>query len=99
MGLSNSAFPSPAAEYLQPILNLQDLVVQHPTSTFFARAARDMDYGIYQNDILVIDRSIKPSLGSIVLSVQDGQFSVVRLKKSTTEITVWGVVTYVLHQL
>ncbi len=99
MALSGRAFPSPAAEYLQPILNLQDFVVQHPTSTFFARAGTDMEHEIFENDILVIDRSLKPVFGNLVLIVKDNEFSLVRLAASTGQITVWGVVTYVLHQL
>lgn len=99
MALSGRAFPSPAAEYLQPILNLQDFVVQHPTSTFFARAGTDMEHEIFENDILVIDRSLKPAAGNLVLIVKDNEFSLVRLAASTGQITVWGVVTYVLHQL
>jgi DNA polymerase V len=99
MALSGRAFPSPAAEYLQPILNLQDYVVQHPTSTFFARAGTDMEHEIYANDILVIDRSLKPTIGNLVLIAKDGEFSLIRFAVSTGQITVWGVVTYVLHQL
>jgi DNA polymerase V len=98
MALSGRAFPSPAAEYLQPVLNLQDFVVEHPTSTFFARASADLGFDIWQQDILVIDRSLTPTEGALVLVIREGKFEVKQLS-SKEPVQVWGVITYVLHRI
>jgi DNA polymerase V len=97
MALSGRAFPSPAAEYLQPVLNLQDFVVEHPTSTFFARASADLGFDIWEQDLLVIDRSLTPADGALVLVVREGQFAVRQLSVKEP-VQVWGVITYILHK-
>ena len=97
MALSGRAFPSPAAEYLQPVLNLQDFVVEHPTSTFFARASTDLGFDIWEHDLLVIDRSLTPANGALVLIVREGQFEVRQLSVKEP-VQVWGVITYILHK-
>ena len=58
--------------------------------------------GVASGDILVVDRSVKPKTGSVVVAICDGEFSVRRLashqkKESTLEI--WGVVTAVVKRL
>lgn len=98
MALSGGAFPSPAAEYLEPVLDLQQFVVSHPAATFYAKAVNDIGEGVFQGDILVIDRAQKAQAGNLVLSIVDGHFKLLRLKPVSEKITVWGVVIYVLHK-
>ncbi len=57
-----AGFPSPADDYIERSLDLNELLIQHPAATFFALAqgVSMIAAGIYPNDILVIDRSIEP---------------------------------------
>lgn len=73
-----SGFPSPAADYVELPLSLDPLLVEHPSSTWFGRAAgRSMEgLGIYDGDILVIDRAAKRRNLSIVVASYNGEFTV-----------------------
>ncbi len=84
-------FASPAEDDLQVPLNLHKYVVSHPAATFFARMSGDamVDHGIYDNDILVIDRSLTPESGSIVMAVVDGEFVVRVFSGLDGEAEVW----------
>lgn len=75
-------FPSPAAEYIENNLNLHDLVVKRPAATFFMRASGDSmtGVGVYPDDVLIIDRSIKPRSGQIVVASVDGEYTLKILK-------------------
>lgn len=75
-------FPSPATEYIENNLNLHDYIVKKPAATFFMKASGDSmtGVGIYPDDILVIDRSIKPRSGQVVVASVDGEFTLKILK-------------------
>ena len=57
-----AGFPSPADDYVEKTLDLNDLLIQKPAATFFVRAEGEsmLGAGIHPNDILVVDRSIEP---------------------------------------
>ncbi|WP_281647607.1 translesion error-prone DNA polymerase V autoproteolytic subunit [Parendozoicomonas sp. Alg238-R29] len=71
-------FPSPAADYLEQKLSLDQLLIQHPAATFFALAQGSsmQDVGIFDKDILIVDRSLKPSNGDVVMCLLDGELCV-----------------------
>lgn len=73
-------FPSPATDYAQTELNLNEFFVRYPASTFVVRAGGDSmrDAGIESGDILIVDRSKEPRNGDIVLAFFDGSFTVKR---------------------
>lgn len=73
-----AGFPSPADGLLSETLNLHELVVKHPAATFFVRVAGDSmrDAGINSGDILVVDRSLEPRDGKIVVAILNGEFTV-----------------------
>ena len=77
-----AGFPSPAEEFMEKKLDLNELIIKHPVSTFMARVRGDsMDgVGVYSGDILVVDRAIKPRENHIVVAVIDQQFYVKRLR-------------------
>ncbi len=77
-----AGFPSPAEGYLEEILSLHDLVVRNPTATFFVRVSgSSMERaGIHPGDILVVDRSLSPRSGHIVLAALGGEVTVKRLR-------------------
>lgn len=77
-----AGFPSPADDYIEKTLDLNDLLIQKPAATFFVRAEGEsmLEAGIHPNDILVVDRSIKPVIGKIVICALNGELTVKRLK-------------------
>lgn len=80
-----AGFPSPADDHLEANLDIGALLVKRPSSTFHVRASGDsMTPGILDGDILVVDRSIVPTAGDIVVAVVDGGLTVKRLTKAGT---------------
>lgn len=73
-----AGFPSPAEQYAGMPLDLNELLVRNPPATYFVRASGDSmtGAGIRSGDILVVDRSLDASDGSIVIANVDGEFTV-----------------------
>jgi DNA polymerase V len=73
--------PSPADDYIEKQLDLNEYLIKHPAATFCVRVqGRSMiDAGIHENDILIVDRSIKPTTEKIVVAAIDGELTVKRL--------------------
>lgn len=71
-------FPSPAEQYIESPLDLNELLVRKPAATFFVRAAGDSmtGAGIRSGDILVVDRSLDVTDGAIVIAAVDNEFTV-----------------------
>ena len=82
-GKVSAGFPSPADDYIEKSLDLNDLLIQKPAATFFVRAQGEsmLGAGIHPNDILVVDRSLEPVPGRIVICALDGELVVKRLKR------------------
>jgi len=80
----SAGFPSPAGDYLETPLDLNELLIPRPAATFFIRArGESMDgAGIRDGDLLVVDRSMKVRSGDIVVAVVDGEFTVKRFMKT-----------------
>lgn len=78
-----AGFPSPAEDYAEQRLDLNSHLVQHPSSTFFLRVSGDsmQDIGIFNGDLLVVDRSLEVNSGKIVIAAVNGELTVKRLKK------------------
>lgn len=76
-----AGFPSPAEDFQDKPLDLHQHLVSHPTATFFMRVQGHSmtQAGIRSGDLLVVDRSINPTDGVIVVAVLDGTFTVKRL--------------------
>ena len=78
-----AGFPSPADDYLEDKIDLNQYLVKHPASTFLVRASGEsmINAGIFPNDILVVDRSLKAENGKVVIAVVDSELTVKRYKK------------------
>ncbi|MDA3900806.1 MAG: translesion error-prone DNA polymerase V autoproteolytic subunit [Spirochaetes bacterium] len=76
-----AGFPSPAEDYIESTLDLNRHLVKNPASTFFVRVAGNSmkDAAIHPGDILIVDRSLTPLSGKIVIAVIDGELTVKRL--------------------
>lgn len=83
-----AGFPSPADDYQEGHLDLNNYLIQHPASTFFVRVAGDsmINAGIYPNDLLIVDRSLQALSGKIVIATIHNEFTVKRLKKTSNKI-------------
>lgn len=79
----SAGFPSPADDYLEGTLDLNEYLVKHPAATFFVRVSGDsmLNAGIHPGDILVVDRSIEASSGRIVIAALDGELTVKRFDR------------------
>ncbi len=77
----SAGFPSPAEDYIEQRLDLNELLIQHPAATFFVRVNGDsmIGAGIHHDDILIVDRSLEPVSGKIVIAIVNGEFTVKRL--------------------
>ena len=77
----SAGFPSPADDFLETALDLNQHLIQHPAATFFVRTSGDsmIEAGIHNGDILVVDRSLEAKNGSIVIAVVNGELTVKRL--------------------
>ena len=78
-----AGFPSPADDYVEKNLDLNELLVTHPAATFFGRAegVSMINAGIFPNDILVINRALEPTPGKIVVCAVNGELTVKRLER------------------
>jgi DNA polymerase V len=81
-----AGFPSPGDDQIERVLDINDLVVKHPASTFFVRVEGDSmeGAGIFSGDVLVVDRSLNPKEGSIVVAAVYGEMLVKRLRARGT---------------
>ncbi len=77
-----AGFPSPAEDYIDKHLDLNEHLVRHPASTFFVRATGESMAGasIQPGDILVVDRALQPVSGRVVIAAVDGELTVKRLR-------------------
>lgn len=78
-----AGFPSPADDYIEKILKLDDYLIKHPATTFFIRAQGDsmINAGIFDNDILIVDKCLAPFSNKIVIAIINGEFTVKRYVK------------------
>lgn len=83
-----AGFPSPATDYVEDRLDLNKLLIQHAEATFFLRAKGQsmLGAGIHDGDVLVVDRSLTPGHGQVVIAIVDGDFTVKRLHRQGGQI-------------
>ncbi|MHC4873434.1 MAG: LexA family protein [Planctomycetota bacterium] len=79
-----AGFPSPADDYLEGTLDLNEHLIENPNATFFVRVSGDSmtGAGIFPDDIMLVDRSLSPQSGNIIIAVLDGELTVKRLYKN-----------------
>jgi len=67
----SAGYPSPADDYLDGSLDLNQHLIKHPTATFFVRVAGESmrEAGIHSGDVLIVDRALSPSDGSVVIAI------------------------------
>jgi DNA polymerase V len=76
-----AGFPSPADDYLEEPIDLSELLVTRKAATFLWRVQGQsmIDAGIYDGDILIVDRSVEPRPGQVVVAIINGEHSIKQL--------------------
>lgn len=84
----SAGFPSPAEDFVEKELDLNEFMITHPAATFFVKVKGDSMQGaqISDGDILVVDRSREPLNNSIVIAFVDGEFLVKRILKKGKQL-------------
>jgi len=76
-----AGFPSPADDYTEGKLDLNQYLIPSPASSYFVRASGNsmVEAGIFSGDLLLVDRSLEPRDGNVVIAVVNGELTVKRL--------------------
>ncbi len=79
----HAGFPSPADDFIEEMIDLNQVLVQNPTATFLWRVVGDcmVDVKIFPGDVVVVDRSLSPKHRNIVLAIIDGEPTLKRLNR------------------
>ncbi|MDR2549557.1 MAG: translesion error-prone DNA polymerase V autoproteolytic subunit [Desulfobulbus sp.] len=82
----SAGFPSPAEDYIEQALDVNDLLVTNPPATFFVKVAGSsmVEAGIHPDDILAVDRSREARHGDIVIAIVNGELTVKELATTPT---------------
>ncbi len=83
-----AGFPSPSQDYSDTKIDLTQMLIRDELSTFIVRVSGDSmeGAGIYDGDKLIVDRSIEPRDGHVVVAVVDGEMTVKRLRVTPTGV-------------
>ena len=84
----SAGFPSPATDYMENKLDLNEYLIKHPASTFIVKAKGPSmtDAGILSGDLLIVDRSITPKSKGIVIASIFGDLTVKKLQKKENSL-------------
>ena len=86
-----AGFPSPADDFLEKPLDLNEHLIRRPASTFFVRVQGESmtGAGLFPGSILIVDRSVKPRQDSIVVAILDGEFTVKRIRREAGQFILY----------
>ncbi|GAX62893.1 SOS-response transcriptional repressor [Candidatus Scalindua japonica] len=78
----SAGFPSPADDYIDKHIDLNEYIIKHPAATFFVRVKGNSmeDSGISSGDLVVVDRALVPADNTIVVALLNGEFVLKRVK-------------------
>jgi len=73
----SAGFPSPADDYIEAPLDLNEHLIRHPSATFYARAQGHsmIGLGIHNDDLLIVDRATQPQHGDVVIAALNGELT------------------------
>ena len=98
-----TGFPSAATHYMEAPIDLNKELAQNQDATFFIRVEGEdwKAYQVFDGDVLIIDRSLKPFPNSLLLAIVEGEFTLRKQEegKEGEDWVLWGVVTYIIHQV
>jgi DNA polymerase V len=78
-----AGFPSPATDYIDKTLDLNELLIRNPSATFYVKVEGEAMAGlqIFPGDTLIVDRSLTPADGNIIIAAYHGELVVCRLHR------------------
>ena len=84
----SAGFPSPADDYTEENIDLNEHLISNPFSTFFLRVKGDsmINAGIKDNDLIIVDKSLIAKPGNIIIAMIDGEFTIKRLSIKNGEL-------------
>lgn len=93
-------FPNAATDVSLQALDLNQLLIQNPVSTFMMRIAGNdfRGQGIFHGDLVIIDRAMNPKQNDLVAWLNSDEFAISPRHRLSEEALVWGVVTSVIHE-
>lgn len=98
-----TGFASPATHYAEPRIDLNEVLIENANATFYVRVDDDSfkRFGIAEDDVLIIDKSMEPVNNSLALVTEGADFKIHRFsyKKSETPLQIWGVITYIIKSV
>ena len=97
-----TGFPSPAQGYESKGIDLNNILIKHPSATVFMQIESScyMHMGIFNGDILIVDRAKKITPNSLVVYESEGNFvlgRVFNIKKTLEDTIITGAITHVIH--
>ena len=83
----SAGFPSPADDYTEENIDLNEHLISNPFSTFFLRVKGDsmINSGIKDKDLIIVDKSLTAKPGNIIIAMVDGEFTIKRLSTKNNE--------------
>ena len=84
----SAGFPSPADDYTEENIDLNEHLISNPFSTFFLRVKGDsmINAGIKDKDLIIVDKSLTARPGNIIIAMIDGEFTIKRLSIKNNEL-------------
>ena len=84
----SAGFPSPADDYTEENIDLNEHLISNPFSTFFLRVKGDsmINAGIQDKDLIIVDKSLTAKPGDIIIAMIDGEFTIKRLSIKNNEL-------------
>jgi len=84
----SAGFPSPADDYTEENIDLNEHLISNPFSTFFLRVKGEsmINAGIKDKDLIIVDKSLIPKPGNIIIAMIDGEFTIKRLSIKNDEL-------------
>ena len=84
----SAGFPSPADDYTEESIDLNEHLISNPFSTFFLRVKGDsmINAGIKDKDLIIVDKSLIAKPGNIIIAMIDGEFTIKRLSIKNNEL-------------
>ena len=84
----SAGFPSPADDYTEENIDLNEHLISNPFSTFFLRVKGEsmLNAGIKDKDLIIVDKSLRAKPGNIVIAMIDGEFTIKRLSIKNNEL-------------
>lgn len=95
----HTGFPNPATDTRLNALDLAKLLVRHPSSTFYLRVDGDsgQDHGIFDQDIIVVDRSLEAKKSDLVIWWDEAGFAISLASHLGKGVVPWGIITHTIH--